>query len=253
MQLVLSISSSSVFKCFVCFRGCGFLSDAISVHEHHDNLLHLTPALIQCDFWVVAFHFNLSACLRPRLLYCDWWSRGHASLLFPLHTVHCYSCIIKNEQFSPFRWMPQFCGKTVCVLKCTILCVCVIAESPGRPFTLFTLPDVYNTTTLLLSDDEETLFVGARDTVLSLKISEAGSLQLNKKVCVCVCVHRLTDHARRPQGDSVKWLRYHHWSLLLCLKLRSLSLSRQHRDSRVLRVLFWTNLKVESFLETAVL
>ncbi|MCJ8749531.1 hypothetical protein PDJAM_G00177260 [Pangasius djambal] len=55
-------------------------------------------------------------------------------------------------------------------------------ESPGRPFTLFTLPDVYNTTTLLLSDDEETLFVGARDAVLSLSISKAGSLQLSKKI-----------------------------------------------------------------------
>ncbi|KAB5517711.1 hypothetical protein PHYPO_G00170360 [Pangasianodon hypophthalmus] len=55
-------------------------------------------------------------------------------------------------------------------------------ESPGRPFTLFTLPDVYNTTTLLLSDDEETLFVGARDAVLSLNISKAGSLQLSKKI-----------------------------------------------------------------------
>lgn len=55
-------------------------------------------------------------------------------------------------------------------------------ESPGRPFTLFTLPDVYNTTTLLLSDDEETLYVGARDAVLSLNISNAGDLQLITKI-----------------------------------------------------------------------
>ncbi|XP_053540044.1 semaphorin-4A isoform X1 [Ictalurus punctatus] len=55
-------------------------------------------------------------------------------------------------------------------------------ESPGRPFTLFTLPDVYNTTTLLLSDDEEMLYVGARDAVLSLNISDAVSLQLSIKI-----------------------------------------------------------------------
>ncbi|KAG7325890.1 hypothetical protein KOW79_010815 [Hemibagrus wyckioides] len=55
-------------------------------------------------------------------------------------------------------------------------------ESPGRPFTVFTLPGVYNATTLLLSDDEETLFVGARDAVLSLNITNAGHLQLSKKI-----------------------------------------------------------------------
>ncbi|TSK28309.1 Semaphorin-4B [Bagarius yarrelli] len=54
--------------------------------------------------------------------------------------------------------------------------------SPGRPFTLFTLPDVYNTTTLLLSDDEETLYLGARDALLSLNISNEGHLQLIKKI-----------------------------------------------------------------------
>ncbi|XP_047671951.1 semaphorin-4A isoform X2 [Tachysurus fulvidraco] len=55
-------------------------------------------------------------------------------------------------------------------------------ESPGRPFTVFSLPDVYNTTTLLLSDDEETLFVGARNAILSLSISNTGHLQLSKKI-----------------------------------------------------------------------
>lgn len=74
------------------------------------------------------------------------------------------------------------------------VCVCLVAESPGRPFMLFTLPDVLNTTTLLLSDDEETLFVGARDTILSLNISKTGRLQLSKKVCACVFLFTLTDH-----------------------------------------------------------
>ncbi|KAK3508512.1 hypothetical protein QTP70_031371, partial [Hemibagrus guttatus] len=57
-----------------------------------------------------------------------------------------------------------------------------VRESPGRPFTVFTLPGVYNTTTLLLSNDEETLFVGARDAVLSLNIANTGHLQLSKKI-----------------------------------------------------------------------
>ncbi|XP_046699721.1 semaphorin-4A isoform X2 [Silurus meridionalis] len=55
-------------------------------------------------------------------------------------------------------------------------------ESPGRPITLFNLPDVSNTTTLLLSNDEETLYIGARDAILSLKISKTGSLELSKKI-----------------------------------------------------------------------
>ncbi|XP_062865524.1 semaphorin-4A [Trichomycterus rosablanca] len=55
-------------------------------------------------------------------------------------------------------------------------------DSPGRSFTLFTLPDVENTTTLLLSRDEGTLFVGARDAVLALGVSAGGGLQLGKKL-----------------------------------------------------------------------
>uniref|UniRef100_W5LCT9 Sema domain-containing protein n=1 Tax=Astyanax mexicanus TaxID=7994 RepID=W5LCT9_ASTMX len=59
---------------------------------------------------------------------------------------------------------------------------CVVADSPGRPVGLFTPPDVYNSTTLLLSEDEETLFVGARDALLSVNVSQRGGLVLNQKL-----------------------------------------------------------------------
>lgn len=44
--------------------------------------------------------------------------------------------------------------------------------SPGRSLTVFTNDDSYNATTLLLSNDEGTLFVGARDAILSINISQ---------------------------------------------------------------------------------
>lgn len=55
-------------------------------------------------------------------------------------------------------------------------------DSPGRPVSIFTPPDVYNSTTLLLSADEETLFVGARDALLSVSVSQRGGLILNRKL-----------------------------------------------------------------------
>ncbi|XP_050992404.1 semaphorin-4A [Labeo rohita] len=54
--------------------------------------------------------------------------------------------------------------------------------SPGRSLTIFTNPDVYNTTTLLLSDNEDTLFVGARDAVLSIDVSQTDAMTMKKKL-----------------------------------------------------------------------
>ncbi|XP_051949380.1 semaphorin-4A-like [Xyrauchen texanus] len=54
--------------------------------------------------------------------------------------------------------------------------------SPGRSLTVFTNPDVYNTTTLLLSSDEGTLFVGARDTILSIDVSQTGTMAMKEKM-----------------------------------------------------------------------
>ncbi|KPP75675.1 hypothetical protein Z043_105060 [Scleropages formosus] len=55
-------------------------------------------------------------------------------------------------------------------------------ESPGRSVVQFTNPDIGNTTTLLLSDDEATLFVGARDAVLLLDVSQPGVMEMKDKL-----------------------------------------------------------------------
>ncbi|XP_075934576.1 semaphorin-4A-like isoform X2 [Anarhichas minor] len=57
-----------------------------------------------------------------------------------------------------------------------------LLNSPDRPLVLFSPPDVHNTTTLLLSDDGSTLYVGARDAVLSLDVSRSDVISLKKKV-----------------------------------------------------------------------
>ncbi|XP_039973273.1 semaphorin-4A [Xiphias gladius] len=57
-----------------------------------------------------------------------------------------------------------------------------LLNSAGRPLVHFSLPDVHNTTTLLLSDDGSTLYVGARDAVLSLDVSQSDAIVLKRKV-----------------------------------------------------------------------
>ncbi|XP_016321667.1 semaphorin-4A-like [Sinocyclocheilus anshuiensis] len=54
--------------------------------------------------------------------------------------------------------------------------------SPGRSLNIFTNPDVYNTTTLLLSNDEGTLFIGARDSVLSIDVSQTDAMAMKEKL-----------------------------------------------------------------------
>uniref|UniRef100_A0A8C7GG61 Semaphorin-4A n=1 Tax=Oncorhynchus kisutch TaxID=8019 RepID=A0A8C7GG61_ONCKI len=53
---------------------------------------------------------------------------------------------------------------------------------PERPLPLFSQPDIKNTTTLLLSDDDSTLFVGAQDAVLSLDVSQPGVITMKTKM-----------------------------------------------------------------------
>uniref|UniRef100_A0A672Z9F2 Sema domain-containing protein n=1 Tax=Sphaeramia orbicularis TaxID=375764 RepID=A0A672Z9F2_9TELE len=53
---------------------------------------------------------------------------------------------------------------------------------PGRPLTWFTNSDVSNTTTLLLSEDGDTLYVGARDAVLALDVSHQEEILLHNKL-----------------------------------------------------------------------
>ncbi|XP_026227332.1 semaphorin-4B-like isoform X2 [Anabas testudineus] len=57
-----------------------------------------------------------------------------------------------------------------------------LLNSADRPLVHFSLPDVHNTTTLLLSEDGSTLYIGARDAVLSLDVSQSDVISLKKKV-----------------------------------------------------------------------
>ncbi|XP_041740635.2 semaphorin-4A-like, partial [Coregonus clupeaformis] len=54
--------------------------------------------------------------------------------------------------------------------------------STERPLPFFSNPDIRNTTTLLLSDDGSTLFVGARDAVLSLDVSQPDVITMKTKM-----------------------------------------------------------------------
>ncbi|KAL4624802.1 semaphorin-4A-like [Arapaima gigas] len=69
------------------------------------------------------------------------------------------------------------------------LCLCHLTPrvsfpigSPGRSIVLFSNTDIGNTTTLLLSDDEKSLFVGARDAVLLLDVSQPGVMEMKSKL-----------------------------------------------------------------------
>ncbi|XP_059206572.1 semaphorin-4A isoform X2 [Centropristis striata] len=54
--------------------------------------------------------------------------------------------------------------------------------NPGRHLTRFSSHDVSNSTTLLLSDDGDMLYVGARDAVLALDVSHKDSIILRSKL-----------------------------------------------------------------------
>ncbi|KAM7421755.1 hypothetical protein PAMA_015745 [Pampus argenteus] len=55
-------------------------------------------------------------------------------------------------------------------------------NSADQQLLHFSLPSVHNTTILLLNNDGSTLYVGARDTILSLDISQSDVITLKKKV-----------------------------------------------------------------------
>uniref|UniRef100_A0A3B3IA62 Sema domain-containing protein n=1 Tax=Oryzias latipes TaxID=8090 RepID=A0A3B3IA62_ORYLA len=54
--------------------------------------------------------------------------------------------------------------------------------SPGRRLTSFINDDIKNTTLLLLTPDEETLYVGARDALLELDVSQKDAMTLKNKL-----------------------------------------------------------------------
>ena len=55
-------------------------------------------------------------------------------------------------------------------------------DSSVRGLYHFSLPEVHNTSTLLLSDDGSTLYVGARNAILSLNVSDPKVINLKAKV-----------------------------------------------------------------------
>ncbi|KAJ8371537.1 hypothetical protein AAFF_G00307740 [Aldrovandia affinis] len=54
--------------------------------------------------------------------------------------------------------------------------------SPGRRLSRFLSPDVGSTSMLLLSLDEDTLFVGARDAVIALDAGQPGAMETKRKL-----------------------------------------------------------------------
>uniref|UniRef100_A0A671NCX8 Semaphorin-4A-like n=1 Tax=Sinocyclocheilus anshuiensis TaxID=1608454 RepID=A0A671NCX8_9TELE len=74
--------------------------------------------------------------------------------------------------------MPLFFQLCFCSFIVVFL-FCCVTGSPGRSLTVFTNPEVFNTTTLLLSNDEGTLFVGARDAVLTIDVIFTLTFQLD--------------------------------------------------------------------------
>lgn len=73
------------------------------------------------------------------------------------------------------------CADSVSITNQSVTCR-ASTGSPGRHLTRFSSPDVSNTTTLLLSEDGDTLYVGARDAVLALDVSLKEAIILRSKV-----------------------------------------------------------------------
>lgn len=59
---------------------------------------------------------------------------------------------------------------------------CVTTGSPERHLTHYSSHNVGNTTTLLLSEDGDMLYVGARDAVLALDVGHKDTIILKKRV-----------------------------------------------------------------------
>ncbi|XP_047453674.1 semaphorin-4B-like [Mugil cephalus] len=78
-----------------------------------------------------------------------------------------------------------------------------LLDSAERPLVHFSLPDVHNTTTLLLSNDGSTLYVGAENAVLSLDISQSEDIQLKKMVEWSPTDHEINECQRKGKNPTV--------------------------------------------------
>ncbi|MED6275982.1 hypothetical protein CHARACLAT_032247 [Characodon lateralis] len=75
-------------------------------------------------------------------------------------------------------------------------------DSSDRPLIHFR-PDVSNTTTLFLSNDSSTLYVGARDAILSLDVSQSDVISLKKKVMWSPSEQDRADCANKGKNPAV--------------------------------------------------
>uniref|UniRef100_A0A3Q3SKF8 Semaphorin-4A-like n=1 Tax=Mastacembelus armatus TaxID=205130 RepID=A0A3Q3SKF8_9TELE len=85
-------------------------------------------------------------------------------------TCCCHLCFLSPVIVSVWFTLSSAAQGFHCT-NLTLLCLC--PDSAVRPLVHFSLPDVQNTNTLLLSDDGSTLYVGAQDAVLSLDVSQS--------------------------------------------------------------------------------
>ncbi|KAG5856491.1 hypothetical protein ANANG_G00008510 [Anguilla anguilla] len=77
-----------------------------------------------------------------------------------------------------------------------------IAENSGRSVIHFTSPGIENTTTLLLSDDGATLYVGARDAVLSLDVSQPGAMEIRSKIDWSPATKELKECTQKGKSET---------------------------------------------------
>lgn len=78
-----------------------------------------------------------------------------------------------------------------------------LLNSADRPLVFFSLPDVHNMTTLLLSNNGSTLYVGARDAILSLDVSQSDVISLKKKVDWSPSKSEINDCQRKGKNPMV--------------------------------------------------
>lgn len=69
-----------------------------------------------------------------------------------------------------------------CVFKVLFLRVCVCSDAEGRSVREFSVDGVYNYSTLLLSPDENKIYVGARENIFSLSLDNISVTYLQKTV-----------------------------------------------------------------------
>ncbi|KAJ8290060.1 hypothetical protein GJAV_G00008280 [Gymnothorax javanicus] len=97
--------------------------------------------------------------------------------------VHCPSHPLVNmETWTSPRQVLVLLGLLGSLEGLLVPRISFITGDPGRSLTHFTSPGIENSTTLLLSDDGATLYVGAKDVVLSLDVSQPGIIEMRSKV-----------------------------------------------------------------------